>query len=203
MSSKKFWIDYQPGVFHAGVDEVGRGCIAGPVVAGAVVFRSNVGLRKFRDSKLLSESRREELSALIQAEHYWALGLADLHEIEKLNILWASQLAMVRALEALALKIGGPLAHVYVDGHLPIRGWSACPQSAIVGGDLKVKSIAAGSIVAKVFRDNLMKDLAKEYPQYGFEAHKGYAAPQHREAIARYGVTPHHRRAFRGVAEFL
>lgn len=194
---------YAPGHVVAGVDEVGRGCIAGPVVAGAVVFRSTTGIRRFRDSKLLSEPRREELSALIQAEHFWALGIADVDEIEKLNILWASQLAMIRALEALRLKIGEPLTHVFVDGHLKIRDWKACSQSAIVGGDQRVKAIAAGSIVAKVFRDNLMKEIGRSCPEYGFEEHKGYAAPKHRAAIAEHGVTPHHRRSFRGVVEFL
>lgn len=196
-------IEFDPVVMRAGVDEVGRGCLAGPVVAAAVIFKHGKNLRQFRDSKLLSEVRREELSLHIQEEHHWAIGIADIAEIDSLNILWASQLAMIRALAGLQEKLGCPLNHVYVDGHMKIRDWSACEQTAIIKGDAKVRAIAAASIVAKVYRDRLMMELAKAFPQYGFESHKGYPAPKHREAIRAFGPTEYHRRSFKGVAEFL
>lgn len=190
--------EYKPGQFLAGADEVGRGCLAGPVVGGAVVFRSLNGIEKFRDSKTLSESRREELFKTIQQDHFWAVGFASVEEIDELNILWASQLAIVRALEKLRLQLE-KLDLVYVDGHLKLREWKHSPQQAVIKGDQKIKLISAASIVAKVVRDRMMIEMDKAFPAYGFAANKGYGVEVHRKALQEYGATIHHRRSFKGV----
>lgn len=183
------------------MDEVGRGCLAGPVVGAAVSLTSDVGLSEFRDSKLLSESRREKLYNLILENHQWAVGVATVEEIESLNILWASQLAMIRALEKLHASVSGGLHHVYVDGHMVLRDWKACGQTAVIGGDRVVKQIAAASIVAKVTRDRMMNELDLEFPQYGFAKNKGYGVEMHREALLQFGATRHHRKLFKGVSD--
>ena len=182
------------------MDEVGRGCLAGPVVGAAVSLTSDVGLLEFRDSKLLSESRREKLFTLIQENHHWAVGIASVEEIETLNILWASQLAMIRALEKLQETVPGGLSHVYVDGNMALREWNKCAQTPVVGGDRLVKQIAAASIVAKVTRDRMMSVLDSEFPQYGFAKNKGYGVEAHQQALLQHGPTKYHRRSFKGVA---
>ena len=178
----------------AGVDEVGRGPLAGPVVAAAVVLPKGVGIPGVRDSKKLSPSRRQTLSADI-LKHAQAVGLgaASVREIDRLNILVATRLAMARALGQLA----HPPHHVVVDG-LPVRnlGWD---HDAVVGGDDRVLSIACASIVAKVVRDRLMVSLARRYPDYGWETNMGYGTQRHRAALERFGPTPHHRISFGGV----
>lgn len=181
-----------------GVDEVGRGCLAGPVVAAAVIL-SRPQKKIFLDSKVLAENRRDELLEMVMAEHQSALGFASEVEIDQLNIFHASLLAMRRAVEALSLKTSG---HVLVDGKFTIPHLLGFQQSAFIRGDARVEPISAASIVAKVTRDRLMKKLAATYPEYGFEVHKGYPTLQHRTVLAKVGPCAIHRRSFRGVEAY-
>jgi ribonuclease HII len=178
----------------AGVDEVGRGPLAGPVVAAAVVLPPGGVVPGARDSKLLSPSRREELaSEILERALAVSLGAASVTEIDRLNILVSTRLAMGRALARLPL----PPEHVVVDGR-PVKGlgWE---HEALVGGDGRVHSIACASIVAKVVRDRLMRSLATRYPGYGWETNMGYGTEEHRAGLSRLGPTPHHRLTFGGV----
>lgn len=178
----------------AGVDEVGRGPLAGPVVAAAVVLRRGAEIPGARDSKLLSRARREELAGAILADAAAvALGAASVREIDRLNILASTHLAMSRALARLPL----PPDHVVVDG-LPVKGL-AWEHEAVIGGDGRVHTIACASILAKVVRDRLMIRLATRYPGYGWETNMGYGTAEHMAALARLGPTPHHRLTFGGV----
>ena len=181
-----------------GVDEVGRGCLAGPVYAAAAVIPEGFDYSQLTDSKKLSEKRREELSKEIHDNCHVALGFATVQEIEEINILWASLLAMKRAVDRLQLK----KAHVLVDGNKKIPKIDL-PQTTLVKGDLRAAPVAAASIVAKVYRDNLMKELGEKNPGYGLEDHKGYATPIHKEAIKRLGPKDFHRASFAGVREHL
>ena len=184
------------GLDIVGIDEVGRGPLAGPVVAAAVVLDPARRIDGLRDSKKLSASRREELAALLRERSAaWAIGRAEVAEIDRINILRASLVAMRRAVDALPSSV--PLA--YVDGNIvpALR----CAAVAIVGGDAKVPAISAASILAKVARDAEMASAAKEYPDYGFERHKGYATRAHLAALQRFGPTPLHRRSFAPVAK--
>ncbi len=186
-----------------GVDEVGRGCLAGPVVAGAVCLKSDELLMELTDSKLLSESRREELSEMITLHHWTGIGMASVEEIEKINILQASFLAMSRAILDLEKKMQMTAGHILVDGPYKIPETRIQRlQTPLIKGDLRCAPISAASIVAKVFRDHWMKAMAKEFPDYGFEKHKGYASPVHRKQIEKMGPTIHHRKTFKGVAEY-
>jgi len=176
-----------------GVDEVGAGALAGPVVAAAVVLPLASRLKLIRDSKLLSASQREGLFDLIcEKSDAFAIGMASTEEIQECNIRGATLLAMRRAVE----QIEG------VDFAL-VDAWSipgiSIPQRGIVRGDQSVKSIAAASIIAKVHRDRLMCDFANDYPEYGFDIHKGYGTKMHREALKLHGPCPIHRTGFRGV----
>jgi ribonuclease HII len=182
-----------------GVDEVGRGCLAGPVYAAAVIFKSEMFEDLVTDSKLLSEKRREELFDLILKEHHVGIGSASVEEIDEINILQASLLAMKRAVENLNV----PKGHVLVDGNKIIPNLKGFKQTTIVKGDLRVAPISAASIVAKVTRDRLMKELGEKHPFYGFEIHKGYSTPVHKDAIVAHGPCLHHRRTFAGVKEHL
>ena len=178
----------------AGVDEVGRGPLAGPVVAAAVILLPGTTIPGARDSKTLSKPKREALSEeIIQGAAFYGLGAASVGEIDRLNILVATRLAMARALAQLPQSPD----HVVVDG-LPMKGleWE---HDAVVGGDGTVHSIACASILAKVVRDRLMASLAVRYPGYGWETNMGYGTAQHREALERMGPTPHHRLTFGGV----
>lgn len=195
-----------PAVLVAGVDEVGRGCLAGPVVAGAVLLPSCVDfdahpwLRKIHDSKKLSPQVREELAPLI---HQWALatgiGMATEAEIDQFNIFHASHLALIRAVQALQVKP----QQILVDGKFLPKSGFAAPAVAVVKGDQKSLSIAAGSIIAKVWRDQVMDELERKYPGYGFVTHKGYPTPAHAKALKELGVSIVHRRSFKTVAELL
>ncbi len=177
----------------AGVDEAGRGPWAGPVVAAAVILGADTPAG-IDDSKRLSPVRRAVLSAELLARADVGIGTASVAEIDALNIRVATLLAMTRAVAAL----GGAPAHVLVDGDaLPELG---CPATAIIGGDGRSIAIAAASIVAKVWRDRIMVELAEACPGYGFERHKGYGTAEHRAALARLGPSPHHRHSFRPVA---
>lgn len=181
----------------AGVDEAGRGPLAGPVVAGAVILPDGFALGGLDDSKKLSPARREKLFAVLTtaANVRWAAGEAGVEEIDRLNILRATHLAMARALDALPAKPH----HALVDG-LPARGLPV-EHTAVVGGDGLSLSIAAASIIAKVTRDRIMLALDAEFPQYGFARHKGYGVRQHLEALQTHGPCPIHRRSFAPVAK--
>ncbi|MEX0843571.1 MAG: ribonuclease HII [Gemmatimonadota bacterium] len=178
----------------AGVDEVGRGPLAGPVVAAAVILPEGCVVEGAADSKRLSAGVREEVASRIR-ESAFAIGIgaASVREVETLNILVATALAMRRALAGL------PSApeHVVIDGR-PVRDLEL-PHEAVVGGDGVIHSISCASIVAKVCRDRLMHRLALRYPRYGWETNVGYGTPAHLEALRRQGPTPHHRRTFAGV----
>lgn len=178
----------------AGVDEVGRGPLAGPVVAAAVVLAPNTPVEGVRDSKALSPAVREALLPEIQSRALAvALGAASVSEVDRLNVLAATRLAMSRALSRLPLEP----QHVVLDG-LPMKGlpWE---HEAVVRGDARVHSIACASVVAKVVRDRLMRRLALRYPGYGWETNVGYGTLEHREALRELGPTPHHRITFGGV----
>jgi ribonuclease HII len=182
-----------PGVpkFIAGVDEVGRGPLAGPVVAAAVILDKARPIEGLADSKILSARRREELSVLIRERALcWALGRAEVEEIDRLNILQASLLAMQRAVMTLTLEP----ELVLVDGNQAPR--LACPVTTVIRGDATIPSISAASILAKVARDAEMCDFDRRYPGYGFSLHKGYPTRAHIDALQRQGVSPIHRRSF-------
>ena len=178
--------------YIAGVDEVGRGPLAGPVVAAAVILDPGAPIEGLADSKLLSEKKREALYALITTQSLaFSVGRAEVEEIDEINILNASLLAMQRAVEGLPIQPES----VLVDGN-------RCPDlkmpaEAIIKGDQKIKSISAASIIAKVTRDREMVDFEQTYPGYGFAQHKGYGTKQHYAALRALGITPIHRRSFR------
>jgi len=178
----------------AGVDEAGRGPLAGPVLAAAVVLNPRYAIDGLRDSKQLTAAERERLAELIRGRAYaWSLGRADAGDIDRLNILQATLLAMQRAVAGLPT----PPRHVMVDGlHCPSL---PCSVEAVVGGDRRFASISAASILAKVTRDAEMVALDRRYPQYGFRRHKGYPTAEHREALRRHGPCPFHRRSFAPV----
>jgi ribonuclease HII len=182
----------------AGVDEVGRGPLAGAVVTAAVILDPQKTIIGLNDSKKLTEKKREALSIEIKEKALsWCIARAEVEEIDEINILQATLLAMKRAVEGLDIQPD----HVQIDGN-------RCPEmdysmEAIVKGDGLIPAISAASIIAKVARDNEMKEWDKVYPEYGFAAHKGYPTKQHREALITYGVTPIHRRSFAPVKKQL
>ena len=185
--------NYAGHVLEAGLDEAGRGCLAGPVFAAAVILPADFNPRFLKDSKQLSAKRREALRPEICAAAVaWAVGQASVAEIERLNIAQASYLAMHRAVAALAVVP----AHLLVDGNRfqPLAGFS---HTCIIGGDGLYRNIAAASILAKTFRDEHMQDLAREFPAYGWEKNAGYPTQRHRAAIRTYGPSLHHRMGFR------
>lgn len=192
------WRDYSP-MPVIGVDEVGRGCLAGPVYAAAVILKTDDLNELVTDSKLLTEERREELAEIICQNHHVGIGFATVEEIDQINILQASLLAMKRAIEQLGVTTG----HVLVDGNQKIPNLAGFEQSTIVKGDLRAAPISAASIVAKVTRDRLMKELGEKYPQYGFQEHKGYSTPVHKTSIETHGPCRVHRKSFAGVKEHL
>ena len=175
----------------AGVDEVGRGCLAGPVIASAVILRNNIpGLK---DSKKLTSLQRNKLSELIMQNSYFSFGTASEQEIDEINILQASLLAMKRAILNLSTKP----EKVLIDGiHKPDLD---IDTQTIIGGDSIVDEISAASIIAKVYRDNLMMQFDKKYPDFYFSNHKGYGTKLHKAAIKKHGITPIHRKTFKGV----
>lgn len=186
-----------------GVDEAGRGPLAGPVVAAAVVLcrPRPAGLD---DSKVLSRARRAQLEMTIKRRCRWAVGVADVEEIDRLNIFQATMLAMTRAVAALCEGGIDPIGEVLVDGNLTPHGRCAewrWPARAIVGGDGLEPCISAASIVAKEHRDRLMAELARDHPHYGWQTNMGYGTRAHLDALRRHGPTPHHRRSFAPVAQ--
>ncbi len=199
---KKFEWQGLPNGPIIGVDEVGRGCLAGPVFAAAVVlpedFAHAFRAERITDSKLVSESRRSELSKLILDHAQVGIGFASVGEIDRINILQASFLAMRRAIENLGFASG----HVLVDGNQRISQMTeAFDQTTIIKGDLRALPISCASIVAKVARDGLMIRMSEKFPVYGFEKHKGYASEFHTQAIQAHGPCVHHRSTFAGVRE--
>lgn len=183
----------------AGVDEAGRGCLAGDVVAAAVILDPTRPITGLRDSKKLSANQREYLFQSIQEKAAsWAVGIGTVQEIEQLNILQASLLAMRRAIYQLHLTPDMAL----IDGNHCATSLP-CPAQAIIGGDDQVPAIAAASIIAKVWRDKIMIELSKHYPHYSFERHKGYGTRDHRQALKAYGITPYHRLGFAPVKELI
>ena len=191
---------YYEGKIEAGCDEAGRGSLAGSVYAAAVILPEDYQNELLNDSKQLTEKRRYELREIIQREAVaWAVGIVTPEEIDKINILNASILAMHRALDELKVR---PEA-IIVDGNRfkPYRSvvgsvTTNIPHTTIVKGDGKYLSIAAASILAKTYRDDYMNELAKEYPQYDWLSNKGYPTKKHREAIRQYGITPYHRKSY-------
>jgi ribonuclease HII len=188
-------LDWDPVGLMAGVDEAGRGPLAGPVVAAAVILDDGRRIRGLNDSKVLTPLQRDRLfDQICEKALCCSIAQASVQEIDELNILHATMLAMKRAVEGLRLKP----AKVLVDGNrLPTIDVLA---EAIVGGDAKVKSISAASILAKVHRDRLCQDLHEEFPQYGFASHKGYGTPEHLQALRVHGACRHHRKFFSPVA---
>lgn len=183
----------------AGVDEAGRGPLAGSVFAAAVILPEHYDLPGLADSKKLSEKKRDALAAQIKAQAVaWSVAEAGVDEIARLNILHAAMLAMRRAVEALAV----PPQHILIDGNRIPDGLPA-PAEAVVKGDAKIPAISAASILAKTARDAQMYALAARHPQYGFERHKGYGTPEHLAALRRHGALPEHRRGFAPVREIL
>ncbi|TDY50454.1 RNase HII [Alicyclobacillus sacchari] len=188
------------GLTMAGVDEVGRGCLAGPVVAAAVILPrtedASLDLMCVTDSKKLTAKRRHELANMIRFRAVSiGIGEANSREIDELNILRATQLAMGRALERLDI----PVELALVDGNVPASTSVACLP--VIGGDMRSLSIAAASIVAKVYRDQWMMRLHRDYPQYGFDSHVGYATKSHLIALREHGPTPYHRLSFGPVRD--
>ena len=183
---------YYEGKIEAGCDEAGRGCLAGSVYAAAVILPDGYDNPSLNDSKQLSAAKRMRLrDEIIRDARAWAIGVVTPQEIDQINILRASILAMHRALDQLQVR---PEA-IIVDGNrfLP---YCDLPYTTIVKGDGKYQAIAAASILAKTYRDEYMERLAQEFPRYGWQSNKGYPTPQHREAIRQYGVTPYHRKSF-------
>lgn len=186
-----------PNLPVAGVDEAGRGPLAGPVVAAAVILDPRRPVAGLADSKQLSARRREQLAESIRSRACaLGIGVAEVEDIDRINILQATFLAMRRALEALTVEP----ALVRIDGNRAPTGlpW---PVQTVVGGDRSDRAISAASILAKVYRDALMLDLHRQWPLYGFDRHKGYPTPAHLSALAEHGPCPAHRRSFRPVEQ--
>ena len=180
------------GRIEAGCDEAGRGCLAGPVTAAAVILPADFTSDMINDSKQLTERQRERLRPVIEREAIaWAVSMVSPEEIDRINILRASITAMHRALDQLAVRPEG----ILVDGNR-FYPYHDIPHTTIVKGDGKMLSIAAASILAKTHRDELMRRLDAEFPQYGWARNKGYPTPDHRAAIAAHGITPYHRKTF-------
>ena len=183
---------YYEGKIEAGCDEAGRGCLAGSVYAAAVILPEGYQNELLNDSKQLSEKKRYQLREIIERDAVaWAVGIVTPDEIDQINILNASILAMHRALDQLKVR---PEA-IIVDGNR-FKPYQDLPHTTIVKGDGKYLAIAAASILAKTYRDDYMNQLAEEYPQYDWLSNKGYPTKKHREAIKQYGITPYHRKSY-------
>ena len=174
-----------------GIDEVGRGCVAGPVVVAGVILNDNIDISHINDSKKLSATKREKIFNSLKDNCHYLIESSSVEEIEEINILQASLLAMRRVINNIEHKFD----HVFVDGNIsPDKSMNNI--STIVGGDNKSLSIAAASIFAKVARDRLMYKLNEDYPEYLWKQNKGYCTKQHIDAIRKFGITPHHRKSF-------
>ena len=181
----------------AGVDEVGRGCLAGPVVSAAVVLKKGINLNFLKDSKKIRFDKREEISEHIKNNSYFSIGIASVEEILNLNILQASLLSMKRAIKKLTVKPGLTL----IDGNFAPKGLKN--YKTIINGDEKIKVISAASIVAKVYRDKFMIKLSERFSNYAWERNFGYGTKAHLEGLKKFGVTAHHRKGFKPVHKIL
>ena len=180
------------GLLEAGCDEAGRGPLAGPVYAAAVILPPNFNHPLLNDSKKMTDTQRRELRPVIESEAIsWAVTKVDVEEIDTLNILWASVTGMQRAVSALTTRP----EYLLIDGNR-FRSFGGFPYSTVVHGDAIYASIAAASVLAKTYRDDYMIAISKEYPQYGWEKNMGYPTREHLDAIREYGYTPHHRKSF-------
>jgi ribonuclease HII len=185
------------GVIEAGCDEAGRGCLAGDVYAAAVILPPDFTNELLNDSKQLNESQRYQLREVIEQEAIaWAVGIVTAEEIDKINILRASILAMHRAIDALKVRP----EHLLIDGN-KFNPYPGITHNTVVKGDATYMSIAAASILAKTYRDDYMLRIAKEYPMYDWQSNKGYPTAKHRAAIREYGTTPYHRMTFNLLGE--
>ena len=181
----------------AGVDEVGRGCLAGPVVSAAVVLKKGINLKLLKDSKKITFRKRENISEHIKENSYFAVGLATVEEIFKLNILHASLLSMKRAINQLMIKPDITL----IDGNFAPAGIKN--YRTIINGDEKVKAISAASIIAKVYRDRLMIKLSKKFSNYAWDRNFGYGTKAHLKGLKKFGITAHHRKGFKPIHKIL
>lgn len=187
----------QPGRLEAGCDEAGRGCLAGPVVAAAVILPEGFEHPFLNDSKQLTEARREELRPVIETQALaWAVAFVSEKEIDEINILQAS----FRAMHLAVSKLNLIPQHLLIDGNR-FRKYPGIAHTCVIGGDARYQSIAAASILAKTHRDAYMELLGEKYPMYGWVHNKGYPTAAHREAIRTHGPTPHHRRSFRQLPD--
>jgi ribonuclease HII len=184
-------------LIKAGVDEVGRGCLAGPVVSAAVVLKKGINLRLLKDSKKITFKRRVEIAEHIKLNSIYAVGMASVEEILNLNILQASLLSMKRAIDKLSVKPG----LILIDGNFAPKGLTNF--KTIINGDEKIKSISAASIIAKVYRDQLMIKLSEKFQNYAWERNFGYGTKAHMEGLRKFGVTYHHRKGFKPIHKML
>ena len=181
----------------AGVDEVGRGCLAGPVVSAAVILKEKINLKLLKDSKKISFKKRIEIAEHIKLNSTYAIGLATVEEILNLNILQAALLSMKRAIDKLSIKP----ELILIDGNFAPKGLKNF--KTIINGDEKIKSIGAASIIAKVFRDQLMIKLSEKFHNYAWERNFGYGTKAHMEGLKKFGVTSHHRKSFKPIHKML
>lgn len=185
------------GVIEAGCDEAGRGCLAGDVYAAAVILPPYFENELLNDSKQLTEAQRYRLREVIEKEAIaWAVGIVTAEEIDKINILRASILAMHRAVDGLKVRP----QHLLIDGN-KFSPYPGIPHNTVIKGDATYMSIAAASILAKTYRDDYMQAIAREYPMYDWQSNKGYPTAKHRAAIREHGVSPHHRLSFNLLGE--
>ena len=181
----------------AGVDEVGRGCLAGPVVSSAVILGDSINLNILKDSKKINFKKRIEIAKHIKLNSIYAIGIASVEEILSLNILQASLLSMKRAIDKLSVKP----ELILIDGNFAPKG--LVNFKTIINGDEKVKSISAASILAKVYRDQLMIKLSEKFQNYAWERNFGYGTKAHMEGLKKFGVTSHHRKSFKPIHKML
>ena len=184
-------------IITAGVDEVGRGCLAGPVVSAAVRLRENIDLKILKDSKKISFNKRLEIAEHIKLNSYYSIGEASVDEILSLNILQASLLSMKRAINKLSIKP----ELVLIDGNFAPNGVKNC--ETIINGDEKIKCISAASIIAKAYRDLLMIKLSEKFSHYAWERNFGYGTKAHMEGLKKFGITSHHRKGFKPIHKML
>jgi len=181
----------------AGVDEVGRGCLAGPVISAAVILKKGINLRLLKDSKKISFKKRQEISEHIKNNSFYAIGIASVEEILNLNILQASLLSMKRAIERLSVRPDLTL----IDGNFAPKGLKN--YKTIINGDEKIKVISAASIVAKVYRDRFMIKLSEKFSNYAWERNFGYGTKAHLDGLKKFGITTHHRKGFKPIYKML
>lgn len=189
----------QPGCIEVGCDEAGRGCLAGPVFAAAVILPDNLIIEGLNDSKQISEKKRYKLREIIEEKSLsFSVASCSPQEIDEMNILWASVEAMHRAIAGLKILP----SHILVDGNR-FKPYKGIPFDLVVGGDAEYQSIAAASILAKTYRDDYMVMLHQRYPEYGWKSNKGYPTKAHKEAIRNFGITEQHRKSFKLIDQQL